>query len=70
MERENRPNGMSVPEESGLTGFIIRNPDGTVRIIPKQDEDIRVQLSDIRKEIEETNRTLKRIAEGLERGRR
>ena len=67
MERANRPNGMSIPEESG---FIIRNPDGTVRVIPKQDEDIRVELNDIRKEIEETNRTLKRIAEGLERGRR
>lgn len=67
MERANRPNGMSVPEESG---FIIRNPDGTVRIIPKQDEDIRVQLDDIRREVEETNRILKRIAEGLNGGKR
>ncbi len=67
MERANRPNGMSIPE---VDGFIIRNPDGTVRVIPKQDEDIRVSLDSIRKEIEETNRTLKRIAEGLERGRR
>lgn len=67
MERANRPNGMNIPE---VDGFIIRNPDGTVRVIPKQDEDIRVSLDGIRKEIEETNRTLKRIAEGLERGRR
>lgn len=66
MDRENRPNEMNIPEVE----FIIRNPDGTARVIPKQDEDIRVSLDSIRKEIEETNRTLKRIAEGLERGRR
>ena len=58
MERANRPNGYAVPEDHGQ--------------IPTRQErdDIRVQLNDIRKEIEETNRTLKRIAEGLERGRR
>ena len=58
MERANRPNGMSVPEDHGQ--------------IPTRQErdDIRVELNDIRKEIEETNRTLKRIAEGTERGRR
>lgn len=58
MERLNRPNGYAVPEDHGQ--------------IPTRQErdDIRVQLSDIRKEIEETNRILKRIAEGLERGRR
>ena len=58
MERANRPNGFTIPEESGQ--FPARH----------EDDDIRVQLNDIRKEIEETNRTLKRIAEGLERGRR
>ncbi len=58
MERANRPNGYAVPEDPGQ--------------IPTRQErdDIRVELNDIRKEIEETNRTLKRIAEGLERGRR
>ena len=58
MERANRPNGMIVPEDHGQ--------------IPTRSErdDIRVELNDIRKEIEETNRILKRIAEGLERGRR
>lgn len=58
MERANRPNGYAVPEDPGQT------PTRQER------DDIRVELNDIRKEIEETNRTLKRIAEGLERGRR
>jgi hypothetical protein len=44
------------------------DPFRDVRGLPR--DDIRTELSDIRKEIEETNRTLKRIAEGLERGRR
>lgn len=57
MERANRPNGMSIPEDHGQ--------------IPTRQErdDIRVQLSDIRKEIEETNRILKGIQEGLAEGR-
>ena len=58
MDRANRPNGFTVPEESE------RFPRR------KQDEDIRVQLSDIRKEIEETNRILKSIQEGISGGRR
>lgn len=58
MERADRTNGYTVPEDHGQ--------------IPTRQgrDDIRVQLNDIRKKIEETNRTLKRIAEGLERGRR
>lgn len=62
MDRANRPNGYTVPEKykEVQAGHLERDPD----------EDIRVSLDSIRKEIEETNRTLKRIAEGLERGRR
>ena len=58
MERANRPNGFTVPEESGP--FPAR----------REDDDIRVQLDDIRKDVEETNRILKRIAEGLNGGKR
>lgn len=57
--------------QAGQMGQLVKDADGNVHIIHEtKQEDIRVQLSDIRKEIEDTNRTLKRIAEGLERGRR
>lgn len=56
MERANRPNGVSVPEEYAASRDIMRN---------HADDDIRVQLSDIRKEVEETNRILKSIQESL-----
>lgn len=61
MERANRPNGMSIPEEYATSCDSMRH---------HADDDIRVQLSDIRKEIEETNRILKGIQEGLTGGRR
>lgn len=60
MERTGRPNGMSIPEEYAASRDIMRN---------HADDDIRVQLSDIRKEIEDTNRILKSIQEGLAEGR-
>ena len=56
MERANRPNGVSVPEEYAASRDIMRH---------HADDDIRVQLSDIRKEVEETNRILKSIQESL-----
>ena len=56
MERANRPNGVSVPEEYAASRDIMRQ---------HADDDIRVQLSDIRKEVEETNRILKSIQESL-----
>lgn len=60
MERANRPNGMSIPEEYAVPCDAIRY---------HANDDIRVQLSDIRKEIEDTNRILKSIQEGLAEGR-
>lgn len=53
MENANRPNGYTVPEREF-------SPAPTER-----DEDIRVSLGSIRKEIEETNRILRRIEQGL-----
>lgn len=60
MERTGRPNGMSIPEVNAVPRDAI---------LYHANEDIRVQLSDIRKEIEETNRILKSIQEGLAEGR-
>lgn len=60
MERTGRPDGMSIPEEYAV-------PRDAMRY--HANEDIRVQLSDIRKEIEDTNRILKSIQEGLAEGR-
>lgn len=56
MERANRPNGFTVPEEYAASRDTMRH---------QADDDIRVQLSDIRKEVEETNRILKSIQESL-----
>lgn len=61
MDRANRPNGVSVPEEYAASRDIMRH---------HADDDIRVQLSDIRKEIEETNRILKNIQDGISGGKR
>ena len=71
MENANRPNGYTVPErytevQAGHMGMIVKDADGTVHLVPERDpEDIRVSLGSIRKEIEETNRILRRIEQGL-----